>query len=163
MPQLQLPQRRSPRLKDYDYSQPGSYFITICIQDRAKIFGDVVNDVMYLGPAGENAQMIWNKLPERFPMLQLDDYVIMPNHFHGIVVITEADDPATNQQPCTLGEVVRAFKALTSYYVHASGITEFRWQRKYWDTIIRDERRLLVIRQYIANNPARWSQDKLYR
>ena len=163
MMQELYPVRRFPRLKNYDYSQPGSYFVTICVQDRSKMFGEVEDDVMHLNPVGEIVQAVWNALPERLPGVLADACVIMPNHFHGIIVITEAGLTTPGGQKLTLGEIVRVFKSLTSYYIHKSGTTDFHWQLKYWDTILRNDRQAFVIRQYIANNPARWTLDKLYR
>ncbi|GAC1389316.1 MAG: hypothetical protein NVS4B11_13880 [Ktedonobacteraceae bacterium] len=81
--------RRSTRLQIYDYSQPGLYFVTICVQDRKHVFGTIENGEMRLNDAGHIAQSVWNTLPTRFPFVELDHYVIMPNHIHGIVIITE--------------------------------------------------------------------------
>ena len=137
-----MQQRRSPRLKGYDYSQPGAYFVTICIQDRSKMFGDVANNVMCLSPAGEITQAVWDSLAERFPHVSLDVYVVMPNHFHGIVVISDAKLNNTTRHQPALGEIIRTFKALTTRYIRVTGTSEFGWQQKYWDTIIRNEYQL---------------------
>lgn len=83
------PYRRSTRLQNYDYSQPGLYFITICVQDRKQVFGTIENGKMHLNDAGYIAQLVWNTLSTRFPFIELDHYVIMPNHIHGIITITE--------------------------------------------------------------------------
>ncbi len=159
---MELQQRRFPRLKDYDYSQPGAYYVTICIQDRRKMFGDVVNDVMCLNAVGEIAQAAWNSLPERFPTIELDAYVFMPNHFHGIVIIKGTMPVQADHQRHTLGDIIGVFKGYTSYQVHKQGTKEFRWQQKFWDSIVRTEKHLDFVRQYIANNPAQWTLDELY-
>src|SRR5258708_26515692 len=83
--------RRSIRLRDYDYTSPGAYFITICTQDRKPIFGEIVNNEMQLNELGESLQLIWNTLPERFSNLELDHFVIMPDHIHGIIIIKETN------------------------------------------------------------------------
>jgi REP element-mobilizing transposase RayT len=83
--------RRSIRLRDYDYTSPGAYFITICTQDRKSIFGEIVNNEMQLNELGESLQLIWNALPERFSNLELDHFVIMPDHIHGIIIIKETN------------------------------------------------------------------------
>ena len=153
-----LPQRRSPRLKQYDYSSPGAYFVTICVKHRRMMFGEIVEDSMCLNPMGEATQYIWESLPERFPGTTLDLYVVMPNHFHGIVIMN--DSIITNRK-YTLGQIIRTFKALTSYYLHAAGSYEFGWQQKYWDSILRNEKQLDHVRQYILNNPAKWALDTL--
>jgi len=95
--------RRSIRLKGYDYSQAGAYFITICTQDRACLFGKVVNGEMRLNDAGRMVLAEWNMLPERFPHVVLDAFVVMPNHVHGIVVIT---NPATDDTATTAPTIV---------------------------------------------------------
>ena len=188
--------RRSIRLKGYDYSQAGAYFITLCTQDRACLFGKVVNGEMRLNDAGRMVLAEWNRLPERFPHLVLDAFVVMPNHVHGIVVITNpaTDDTATTAPTIvgtglvpvpddgattrvaptvgdivapTVGDIVGAFKSrVTVEYIRGvktSGWPPFRgrlWQRNYYEHIIRNERALNAIRQYIIENPRRWQMDR---
>ncbi len=153
--------RHSARLKCYDYSTPGMYFVTICIHNKNNLFGSVLNDCMILNTNGKIAQESWESLPGRFAGLRLDSYVIMPNHFHGIVVMTAPE--GKNRCDYTLGQAIGAFKALTSYHIHISGTKSFHWQQRYWDSVIRDEQHLFNIRQYILNNPTRWALDKLYQ
>src|SRR5438105_12737054 len=103
-PNADLPRRRSPRMKDYDYSQPGTYFVTICTQRRRNLFGKVVDGTMHLNDAGVIAQKTWESLPERFPVL-LDAWVIMPNHVHGILIITDSTPPYPLHGNSLLGEM----------------------------------------------------------
>ena len=84
------PHRRSLRLRDYDYSQAGAYFITICTQNRECLFGEVANDEMRLNDAGRMVESWWGELLNKFPLVETDEYVVMPNHFHGIVVLVGA-------------------------------------------------------------------------
>lgn len=160
--------RRSIRLKGYDYSQAGAYFITLCTQDRACLFGKVVNGEMRLNDAGRMVLAEWNRLPERFPHLVLDAFVVMPNHVHGILVITDpaptvgATVGATLVVAPTVGNIIGAFKSrVTVEYIRGvktSGWPPFRgrlWQRNYYEHIIRNERALNAIRQYIMENPRR--------
>jgi putative transposase len=166
--------RRSIRLKGYDYSQAGAYFITLCTQDRACLFGKVVNGEMRLNDAGRMVLAEWHRLPERFPQVVLDAFVVMPNHVHGILVIT---DPAstvgatTRVAPTrvapTVGNIIGAFKSrVTVEYIRGvktSGWPPFRgrlWQRNYYEHIIRNERALNAIRRYILENPLRWHLDR---
>src|SRR5439155_22699339 len=174
--------RRSMRLQGYDYSSSGAYFVTICVQNRACLFGQVKDNEMHLNNAGRMVQRAWEQLPQRFPTLGLDEYVVMPNHFHAIVVLAEAPAVAPlvgatmrsasrqgAEGPLTLGDMVGAFKSITTVEytrgVRQSGWAAFEsrlWQRNYWERIIRDELALLRIREYIQTNPARWAADQLH-
>lgn len=163
-----LPQRKSPRLAQYDYSQDGLYFVTICVQNRAVLFGNVRGDVMERNEAGEMVAHWWSETSVKFRGIELSDFVVMPNHFHGIVLIEHAAPSREGQ--ASLSDVVRWFKTMsTNAYirgVHESGWAEFDgklWQRSFHDHIIRDEPGLLKIRQYIQENPARWAEDTFYR
>ena len=155
--------RRSIRLKEYDYSQVGAYFLTICIQDRRYLLGNISQDKMLLNDAGKMVEEEWHKLPGRFNQIQLDHSVIMPNHFHGIILIESAFPRRL------LGEVVGAFKSITSYY-YLEGIKNKMWpplknklwQRNYYEHIIRSEISLQKIRYYVDNNPTTWEKDILF-
>jgi REP element-mobilizing transposase RayT len=181
--------RRSIRLKEYDYSQAGAYFVTICTQDRAHLFGDVVDGEMRLNDVGRMVVTEWERIPERFLNIELDAFIVMPNHIHGIIVIIQhvgaglvpaqngatpvgaglvpAQDGATTRVAPTVGDVVGAFKSrVTVEYIRRvkkSGWPPFRgrlWQRNYYEHIIRDEESLNRIREYIATNPLRWHLDR---
>ncbi len=149
--------RRSIRLKGYDYRQQGMYFVTVCVQGRVCHFGEVVEGQMCLSENGRRTQQVWLGLPERFAVVELDEWMIMPDHIHGILVL---NDPLFQQHHATLGEIVRTYKAVTTQIVRSSGTPEFAWQRNYHERIIRifNPRELNAIRQYIANNPSRWHE-----
>ncbi|MEJ5300651.1 MAG: hypothetical protein WHS38_06650 [Thermodesulforhabdaceae bacterium] len=133
--------RRSLRLKGYDYSKPGAYFITIVSQERACLFGDVVDGEMQLNGAGRMVYAEWESLPDRFPGIMLDAFVVMPNHIHGIIVIVGDPVgvglvPAQNTRPTTnrattrvaptVGDVVGVFKSGTTVlYTH--GVKQCGW------------------------------------
>jgi REP element-mobilizing transposase RayT len=160
--------RRSIRLKGYDYSQAGAYFITICINFGQCRLGEVRNGIMVPSPAGIMVAECWYALPERFPNIALDVFTLMPNHAHGNILIEETGLNA-NQKPVVLGNMVGAFKSIsTNKYidgVHEKGWEPFHkrlWQRNFYDRIIRNERELNAIRVYIENNPANWDKDKLH-
>ncbi len=155
------PQRKSPRLHGYDYAQAGAYFVTICQQSRACLFGDIADGELRLNPAGEMVRAWWERLPEKFPAVEIDYFVVMPNHFHGIVLL---DGKST-----TLSQAIGWFKAMsTNAYmqgVNERGWTPFErrlWQRSFHDHIIRDERGLEMIRGYVMTNPSRWAEDTFY-
>ena len=173
--------RRSIRLKGYDYSRTGAYFVTTVTQNRLCLFGDVVGDEMHLNEAGIMAQEMWETLPHRFPGRDLDAFVIMPNHIHGIIAINEpvgaslvsaqdnsmaTGERATTRVAPTLGDVMGAYKSLTTIE-YARGVTTWGWQsfdrrlwqRNYYERVIRDGRELDRAREYIANNPMQWALD----
>jgi putative transposase len=153
----------SKRLAGYDYSQPGYYFVTICMQQHRLVFGNVVDGQMSLRGPGQIAQSVWVTLPRRFAHVKLDAYVFMPNHLHAIVALSDLDPIHTGSR-AALWEIIRVFKAATSYHIRRSeGKPWFAWQDDYYDAIIRTEAALQQIRQYILANPMRWTQDKLYK
>jgi REP element-mobilizing transposase RayT len=184
--------RRSIRLKGYDYHQAGAYFVTVCTQDRACLFGEVIGGEMRLNEAGQMVHDIWNDLPSFYPGVQTDAFIVMPNHMHGIIILVGAGpraclaqppvgaDPRVcpHQQPqgtgqpqgvaptLALPDVVHRFKTMTTKR-YADGVKQlgwepFRgrlWQRNYYEHIIRDEKSLNRIREYIVTNPMRWAID----
>ena len=181
--------RRSIRLKDYDYSAPGAYLITICSHQRKLLFGDVVDERMIPSDSGNVVSEAWNEAARRFPSVELDAFVVMPNHVHGIIFLVGAElaEPTANypndvgaglalpgtiappSPPTgaasgapTLGDVVRVFKSISAIEVNRvlSRSGQPLWQRNYYDHVIRDEASLLRIREYIATNPLRWQLDR---
>ena len=153
----------SKRLSGYDYSQPGFYFVTLCTQQHRLVFGTIVDGQVYLKGPGQMAQSVWVTLPRRFAHVKLDEYVFMPNHMHAIIELTELD-PTRAGPRAALWEIVRVFKAVTSYQIRrCEGKPWFAWQDDYYDSVIRTEAALQQIRRYILDNPMRWTQDKLYR
>lgn len=229
--------RRSIRLKTHDYAAPGAYFVTICVQHLANLFGQIHDGEMQLNEAGQAIDRWWHEIPEKFPTVDVDAWVVMPNHVHGIIVITQgAGTPVgtgtpTRSQPnamrldgrgtptcvppdamhssqmpqnamrsqsdardialaantgadtrvCpyrdgdaglslpSLGRVVQWFKTMTTNeYIRGvkcgawSPFEKRLWQRNYYEHIIRNEQDWARIRNYVANNPARWIQDRLH-
>ena len=186
--------RRSIRLKGYDYSNPGKYSITICTHSRQCLFGNVADREMALNDAGKMVDTWWNKITEKFPNALLDVYQIMPNHFHAIVGITDpntvgadprvcpygidsqnqgghADPPQHGmdyeQRPASIPGIVQWFKTMTTNkYIRGVREGQFLpfdrklWQRNYYEHIIRNEKSLQRIRNYIINNPGQWEQDR---
>ena len=151
------------RLAGYDYSQPGFYFVTICTQHHRLVFGTIVDGQVSLKRPGQMAQAVWVTLPRRFAHVHLHKYVFMPNHLHAILELTELDPTQTGKR-AALWEIVRVFKAATSYHIrHAEGQPWFAWQEDYYEAVIRTEEALQQIRRYMLEKPLRWSQDKLYK
>jgi REP element-mobilizing transposase RayT len=147
--------RRSIRLDGYDYSEPGAYFITICTSQRELAFGDVVGGVVVLNEHGRIVRTEWMRSVEIRKEVELDTFVVMPNHVHAIVWI--GPDPRK-----TLGNLVAGFKASVTSRMNVCSDSpdQPRWQRGYWDRIIRNERELNDIRQYIMDNPLKWAEDR---
>ena len=153
----------SKRLPGHDYSLAGFYFVTICVQQHRLVFGTIVDDQIFLKLPGQIAESVLVTLPKRFARVKLHDYIFTPNHMHTIIELTDIDPKDVNSN-IALWQIVRAFKAVTTYQIRrADGQPWFEWQDGYYDSIIRTEEGLQQIRHYIHENPQRWSQDKLYK
>ena len=155
--------RRSIRLKDYDYSRPGAYFVTISTHDRVECLGEIVDGEMSLSAAGQIAAETLQWVAGRYSYVELDAWVVMPNHIHAIIVL--ADDAGANtykRKP--LGRIVGMFKTASTKRVNQLQDTPGRlfWQRNYYEHIVRNGRSLDRLRRYIAGNPARWPEDREY-
>lgn len=152
--------RRSIRLQGYDYSQAGAYFITICTQHRQHFLGEILEREMRLNDAGKMVLQQWENLLQRFSALELDAFVVMPNHVHGILVLND-------NSTATVGDIVGAFKSITTNE-YIKGVRQFHWQgfdktfwlRNYYEHIIRNEQALSRIREYIIYNPINWAKDE---
>jgi REP element-mobilizing transposase RayT len=173
--------RRSTRLKGYDYTQPGAYFVTICTYQREPLFGQVITGQVELSEYGQIVQGEWLKSPAIREEIELDQFVIMPNHLHGIVNIVPVGakgplppSPKTKDSlhssksswqgpvPTSLGSFISGFKSAVTKQINQSRQTPGQpvWQRNYYEHIIRSDRALDAIRQYIDQNPARWDLDR---
>jgi putative transposase len=161
--------RKSIRLQEYDYSRSGEYFITICTYDKKCVLGEVIEERKRLSPIGEIAKKYWEEIPEYFPEIKLDEYVIIPNHLHGIIIITKCRDlinqiptnnfPLMKNQKVTLGKIIRHYKARSAKHIHDAGYIDFQWQPLFYDRIVRSDKELDNIRDYIINNPLKWYHD----
>ncbi len=174
--------RRSIRLKGYDYSQAGLYFITICCQNKECLFGQIVNNEMILNNAGKYADKCWLEIPQHLPNAILHEHIIMPNHVHGIIELSDvgaenflplqqSNEPKQNDFqkmiPRSIGSIVKGFKIGVTKWMRSVRMEDFPpqrpvWQRNYYEHIIRNEQSYQVISEYIINNPAQWEEDKLY-
>ena len=156
--------RKLNRLKGHNYSSDGYYFVTICTHHRREWFGEIRDGKMVLNKHGEIILRCWNDLPIHYDNLKLDMFVIMPNHVHAIVVI---QNPVGNglkpfpTKPHGLSEIIRAFKTFSSRRINENIRNSdcFRWQKSFYDHIIRTEPTLDQIRTYITNNPLQWAED----
>jgi putative transposase len=167
--------RGTLRLPDYDYTSAGGYHITLVTHERSCLFGEIPVDQMSLNSFGDIAREEWLRTPAIRPEIILDEFVIMPNHIHGIIFITEsvgahgrAPLRSANQilfrPPGSLGSFVAGFKSITTKRINILRATPGMpvWQRNYYEHIIRDEQDLNRIREYINNNPLQWETDPEY-
>jgi putative transposase len=161
---LKKPRRQSIRLQGYDYSENGAYFITVCTNTKAPYFETYpeLNNIV---------QAQWETLPERFPTMIADAFVVMPNHIHGVIILRTRLDKATTTQAetssaPTIGRIVGAYKSLCIYrwrsYLRSnnSGAPNSFWQRNYYEHVVRNEEELNLVREYILFNPFKWSFDR---
>lgn len=159
------PQRKSPRLQGYDYAQAGAYFVTICTHERYSWFGHIREGKMVVNRFGITAQSCWEQIPAHFPTVEVDAYVVMPNHVHGIVILAD-NPPTTDQSPKTptLGTIIGSYKSAVTRLMRTGLPADvvLVWQPRYHDHIIRNERDLERIRAYIKDNPAQWEKDTFY-
>ena len=154
--------RKELRLEGYDYSQKGYYFITVCVQDRLALFGEIEEGKMIANEAGAMINEAWLEIPKRFTSFVLHTFVVMPNHFHAIVEIEGFGSR-------TLGECIGAFKSITTTrYIQGVRGSQWRsfekrlWQRNYYEHIIRDQTSYEKFSEYNHNNPLQWTLDRFY-
>jgi REP element-mobilizing transposase RayT len=176
--------RKSIRLIGHDYSLPGAYFITIVTQGRRNFFGRLLNECFHPTEEGKWVESIWNGMPDHFPLIRLDDFVVMPNHFHAILWIesSKTNKPSlasvsavpsgvgaelssaqglTSQSTPSLSTIIQVFKSFSTREINKSrGTTGPVWQRGFHDHIIRNPEDLENTRNYIRLNPAKWDDDE---
>ena len=162
---MNLPKRKENRLKGYDYRTSGMYFVTVCTEGKQATLGNIVGDgfpVPKLSAAGRLTEQAIGGITQRFPTVQVDNYVIMPNHLHMILLFKDAD--GTGDPSPTLGGVMGWFKYQVTKAVNQNRNTpgEKLFQRSYYDHVIRNEADYLRIWQYIVENPRKWQDDEYY-
>jgi putative transposase len=172
---------KTVRLPGYDYSQNGMYFVTVCTKDKENFFGEIKNGEIILSDIGKIADQFWQEIPKHFPHVNLDEYVVMPNHLHGNLEINW--DNVNNTQQCVetqnfaslradgqyknkfgpqsknLSSIIRGFKIGVKKYATMNSI-DFQWQSRFYDRVIRDDDELNRIREYIFSNPQNWERDR---
>mgnify|MGYP003611770962 FL=1 len=181
----------SARLQTWDYSNNGAYFITICTQNRNHFFGKIVNQEMQLTEIGKLAEKYWLEIPEHFSFVELGNFVVMPNHFHGILIIDKTNIDSTeppaivetrhclvstivssnetigqsrfqNQGKNTISSIVGSYKSIVTKMSRPIN-PNFGWQSRFHDHIIRNANAFENIQNYIANNPAKWKEDTFWK
>jgi REP element-mobilizing transposase RayT len=179
--------RRSIRLKGYDYSQSGFYFVTLVTYQRQCLFGEITGDLMHLSNEGELVGRVWLELPRHFPHISMGEFVIMPNHLHGIIIIQDGESSAQRQgeastdtnpsiphtqegacfdptgtAPGSLAAIIQNFKSVSTRKINQARCIRGLpvWQRNYYEHIVRDEAEFQRIATYILNNPLMWNEDQ---
>ena len=177
--------RRSIRLKGYDYAQPGAYFITLVAWQRQNRFGEIANGEVQLNQAGRIIHDSWQRLPAFFPVRN-EVWVVMPNHFHGLLwidgegkgeasapseLLTSDINPAdasplrpNGTKPDSLAAIIQNFKSITTHRIHQLGVSPGMpvWQHNYYEHIVRNDKELERMRAYIQSNPLNWHDDQEY-
>jgi putative transposase len=181
----------SARLQSWDYGWNAAYFVTICTKDRECFFGNIVNGVMNLSGAGIIVDILWHETKNHATNIELGEFIVMPNHLHGIIILNADDNMNTtaksglnvetghalslqqqsltpgeqrfrNQGKNTLSSIVGGYKSAVTK--HANRLKfNFAWQTRFHDHIIRDEQSFQTISNYIINNPMSWTQDKFFK
>ncbi len=180
----------SARLQTWDYSNNGAYFITICTQNREHFFGNIQNGIMQLSEIGKLAEQYWFEIPNHFPFVELGNFVVMPNHVHGILIINKIDNPTLsstesvetrhclvstinlnttigssrfqNQGKNTISSIVGSYKSIVTKTSRQTH-PNFGWQTRFHDHIIRNSKSFNIIQNYIFENPLKWKNDKFYK
>ncbi|HEX8269476.1 MAG TPA: transposase [Flavobacterium sp.] len=172
----------SARYPNWDYSSAGAYFITICTHNREHYFGEIARDQLQYSNIGIIADILWHQIPYHRQNLELGEFVVTPNHVHGILMIapssietlhatsvsSSSDQtlhatslPPIPPKPNSISTIVRSYKSAVTRHAHRFGF-EFQWQTRFHDHIIRDDRSFQKISEYIINNPSNWRGDKFF-
>ena len=156
-----LPNRKRTRLSNYDYNLPGYYFITTCIKNKYIKLGSIIEGNLKLNNFGLIVRDCWNDLPNHYLNIQLDYFVVMPDHFHGIIILLNEKGSISSGGKHGLSEIIRGFKTFSSKRINEQlrGDKKFGWQKSFYDRIIRNERELYNIRKYIEQNPLKMELD----
>jgi len=171
-----MKERKQIRLKGYDYSRSGYYFATICTQNREEWFGKVKSGITRLNKFGEIAKNFWTEIPGHFEDVEIDEFSIMPNHAHGILIIERNMVGDAYMRPhqrnafmhslqdktkMLLSKIIQQYKASVTHKINNfQNDLHFQWQRSFYDHVIRNESELFRIREYIQNNALRWDLDR---
>ncbi len=180
----------SARLQNWDYGSNAAYFVTICTQNREHYFGEISDGIMQLSEMGAMANKYWSEIPEHFPFVELGEFVIMPNHVHGIIIINKPGNERNletrhalslpthphqhpqhetigqkrfqNQGKGTLSSIIGSYKSVLTKNARKIH-AGFAWQSRFHDHIIRNDNSFHRIQQYILSNPQNWTKDKFHQ
>jgi len=167
----------SIRLQDWNYAWPAMYYVTICTKDRACCLGEIKDEQVYLSEIGKVAFECWLEIMNHFDFVELDDWIIMPNHLHGVVEVIEKkdfDDENCRDAPWhvstgnkfaplpskSLPSIINHFKGSVKRLCNKNDLAKFAWQERYYEHIIENDEDNARIKEYIANNPINWEIDR---
>ena len=173
-------QRKYMRLHGWDYTSPGWYFVTICVKNKECFLADIVNEEIIPNEFGKIVESRWIWLRNQYPYVELDAFVVMPNHVHGLIKIKKESSvtnhdipsqgsvvtgrdlslPMISEKIKSLSDIIGAFKTISSKDIHLAGFPNFFWQRSFYEKIIRSEAEASKVREYISNNTANWDNDE---
>ena len=167
--------RKHIRLSEWDYSSEGVYYITICCREREAFFGKLIENKMILSEIGEMASFFWKEIPEHFNHVKLDEYIVMPNHIHGILILDYSlvgtrhgmalQRNGTNQfsKPIknSISVIINQYKSSLKRWCNQNGFKSFQWQSRFYDHIICEENSIDQVREYIRSNPTNWASDEM--
>jgi putative transposase len=186
-------ERKHIRLSDWDYSSEGVYFITICCHDRESFFGRLIDKKMVISEIGKMAFQFWKEIPEHFYHVRIDEFVVMPNHIHGILILDYSlagtrhgvslhNTSNINVGPChgmalhrngtnqfskpvknSIPVIINQYKSTLKRWCNQNGFKYFRWQSRFYDHILRSEFSMNQVREYIITNPRNWLSDEMYK
>ena len=163
--------RKTVRLKEYDYSLPGWYYVTICTKDFIQWFGKIKSGKVENNQLGKIAVKYFEEIPKHFKNTELDEFIIMPNHVHGIIIINDVVGTRDrvslrsfgNVEKSSLSIIINQFKGSITRFAHQNKFNKFKWQSRFYEHIIRNSYDLHRIRTYIRNNPLKWELDEYYK
>ncbi len=173
-----LPNRKSIRLQTWDYRENAPYFITICTKEKLHYFGKIENNKMIYSPIGAIANVLWYEMKNRNKHIELGEFVVMPNHIHGILILQNNNPVGTGQALSvvqapigkhryqnigknSVSSIVGGYKSAVTKHANRLGL-EFAWQPRFYENIIRNEKAYNNIAEYINNNPLNWNKDRFY-
>ncbi len=186
-----MKERKIIRKRNHNYSSPGVYFVTICTQRKEFYFGKIMNGKMHQSEIGKMVEFYWTLIAEHFPFVRLGEYIIMPNHIHGIIYIgngmnnlknnvdTECRDVACyvpmqskmkkgeymssiSPKSGTLSAIIRSFKSAVTRWCNRNHLSYFAWQPRFYDRIIKNQIEYRKIKDYIIQNPSKWDKDEYF-
>ena len=173
---LMFPNRKNIRLKGYDYSADGYYYITICTKEKKHLFGRIVDKKLFLNDIGKMVEAEIKKIPDYFEFAQLDEYVVMPNHLHFIIILDKSNLVDTsllipqknlnfskfaNPNSKSVSFIIQQLKASVKRWCNKNNHEQFQWQNRFFDRIVRNEEELCTYREYIKDNVINWDKSNL--